>query len=156
VHVRRFHAAWLLRRYTTNNLAKVRQTIWLPTGLGTDVDQYPAIVAQTVDRMRRAGITGPYHLSVGSETYTRIIDTAEHGGYLLSDHLTRILGGQIVWAPGVDGAVVTSARGDDFLLDVGQDWSIGYTHHDADTIHLYLEESLTFHVAEPAAVHALA
>jgi len=125
-------------------------------GLGTDVDQYPAIVAQTVDRMRRAGITGPYHLSVGPETYTRIIDTAEHGGYLLSDHLTRILGGQIVWAPGVDGAVVTSARGDDFLLDVGQDWSIGYTHHDADTIHLYLEESLTFHVAEPAAVHALA
>jgi len=42
------------------------------------------------------------------------------------------------------------------LLDVGQDWSIGYNHHDADTIHLYLEESLTSHVAEPAAVHALA
>lgn len=123
--------------------------------LGTDLEEYPVIVAQAIDRMHRAGINGSYHLSVNPETYNRIIGAAEHGAYLLSDHLTRILGGQIIWAPGLDGAVVTSARGDDFLLDVGQDWSIGYSHHDADAIHLYLEESLTFHVAEPDAVHTL-
>ena len=123
--------------------------------LGTDVEKYPAVVAGTVDRLRRAGIGGPYHLSVGPDVYTRIIETAEHGGYLLLDHLTRILGGQVVWAPGVDGAVVTSGRGGDFLLDVGQDWSIGYHHHDADTIFMYLEESLTFHVSEPDAGYAL-
>lgn len=126
-----------------------------PAKLGTDVDKYPAVVARTVDQLRRAGIRGPYNLSIGPDGYTRIVDTAEHGGYLLLDHLTRILGGQVVWAPGLDGAVVTSARGDDFLLDVGQDWSIGYRHHDADTIHLYLEESLTFHVAEPDAAYHL-
>ncbi len=123
--------------------------------LGADVGRYPAVVARTVDRLRRAGISGPFHLSVGPEIYQRVVDTAEHGGYLLLDHLTRILAGQVIWAPGVDGAVITSARGGDFSLDVGQDWSIGYDHHDADTIHLYLEESLTFHVAEPDAVHAL-
>jgi uncharacterized linocin/CFP29 family protein len=46
----------------------------------------------------------------------------------------------------VDGAVVLSQRGGDFLLDVGQDLSVGYSHHDADVVHLYLEESFTFRV----------
>jgi uncharacterized linocin/CFP29 family protein len=51
--------------------------------------------------------------------------------------------------------VVVSQRGGDFLLDVGQDLSIGYSHHDADVVHLYLEESFTFLVAEPDAAVAL-
>lgn len=40
-------------------------------------------------------------------------------------------------------------------LDVGQDLSIGYRHHDADTVYLYLEESFAFRVVEPDAVVAL-
>ena len=47
----------------------------------------------------------------------RVVETAEHGGYPLLDHLRKILDGPIVWAPGVDGAVVLSLRGDDFVLD---------------------------------------
>ena len=50
---------------------------------------------------------------------------------------------------------MVSQRGGDFLLDVGQDISVGYHHHDADDVHLYLEESFTFHVAEPDAAVAL-
>ena len=48
-----------------------------------------------------------------------------------------------MWAPGVRGAVVVSLRGGDFLFESGQDLSIGYDHHDADLVHLYLEESFT-------------
>jgi uncharacterized linocin/CFP29 family protein len=122
-----------------------------PLPLGTDCDRYPSIVAKAVDMLRLDGVEGPYSLAIGPAGYTRIVETAEHGGYLLVDHLTRILGGAVVWAPGVDGAVVVSDRGGDFLLDVGQDLSIGYSHHDADVVHLYLEESFTFRVAEPDA-----
>lgn len=125
------------------------------TELGTDCARYPAIVARAVDQLRRRGIEGPYGLVIGSAGYTRIIETTEHGGYLLLDHLTRILGGTTTWAPGVDGAVVLTERGGDFLLDVGQDMSVGYRHHDADTVHLYLEESFTFRVVEPDAALAL-
>ena len=50
---------------------------------------------------------------------------------------------------------MVSQRGDDFLLDVGQDISVGYHHHDAEQVHLYLEESFTFKVAEPDAAIAL-
>ena len=60
-----------------------------------------------------------------------------------------------MWAPGVDGAVVVSLRGGDFLLESGQDLSIGYDAHDADSVHLYLVESFSFRVATPEAAVAL-
>ena len=53
------------------------------------------------------------------------METAEHGGWPLLDHLRKILDGPIVWAPGVDGAVVLSQRGGDFVFDCGEDLSIG-------------------------------
>jgi uncharacterized linocin/CFP29 family protein len=46
---------------------------------------------------------------------------------------------------------VLSTRGGDFLFDSGQDLSIGYESHDADAVHLYLEESFSFRVATPDA-----
>jgi uncharacterized linocin/CFP29 family protein len=42
-------------------------------------------------------------------------------------------------------------RGGDFVLDCGQDLSIGYLSHDAENVHLYLEESISFRVIEPDA-----
>ncbi len=87
--------------------------------------------------------------------YTGIVETAEHGGYLLLDHLRQILGGPLVWAPGVEGGVVLSLRGGDFVLDCGQDLSIGYLDHDAEVVRLYVEESLSFRVLEPDAAVVL-
>jgi len=98
---------------------------------------------------------GPYGLALGPATYTRVLETSEHGGYPLLNHLRQIIGGPLVWAPGVDGAVVVSQRGGDFLFDVGEDLSIGYDRHDSDTVDLYLVESFTFRVATPEAAVAL-
>ena len=119
--------------------------------LGDSPDSYPATIARAVDQLRRNGIEGPYALAIAPEGYTRIVETAEHGGYPLFEHLSRILGGQILRAHGLDGAVVVSQRGGDFLLDVGQDLAIGYADHDASEVHLYLEESFTFRAVEPDA-----
>lgn len=123
--------------------------------LGEDTDRYPGVVARAVDVLRQGGIEGPFALAVAPAGFTRIAETAEHGGYPLFDHLTRILGGQILRAPGLDGALVVSQRGGDFVLDVGQDLAIGYSDHDADTVRLYLEESFTFRVTEPDAAVVL-
>ena len=84
-----------------------------------------------------------------------MLETGEHGGYPLLDHLRKIIDGPLVWAPGVDGAVVVSLRGGDFLFDSGQDLSIGYDSHDAEAVELYLEESFSFRVATPEAAVAL-
>ena len=84
-------------------------------------------MAKAVELLRRAGIAGPYGLALGPDGYTGVIETTEHGGYpACFDHLRKILGGPIVWAPGVKGAVVLSLRGGDFLFESGQDLSIGY------------------------------
>jgi uncharacterized linocin/CFP29 family protein len=123
--------------------------------LGESADGYPRSVARAVEALRAVGVDGPYGLALGPDEYTRVIETAEHGGYPLFDHLAKILEGPIVWAPGVVGAVVLSLRGGDFLFESGQDLAIGYSHHDADEAHLYLEESFSFRVATPEAAAPL-
>ena len=119
--------------------------------LGDDCERYPRHVARAVEALLRAGIDGPYGLALGPDAYTRVLETSEHGGYPLLDHLRKIVGGPLVWAPGVQGAVVVSQRGGDFLFEVGEDLSIGYHEHRADAVDLYLLESFTFRVATPEA-----
>jgi uncharacterized linocin/CFP29 family protein len=127
-----------------------------PGRLGDDCTTYPGAVAVAVDELRRNGIEGPYALAIDPERYTAIVSTTEHGGYPVVDHLSRVLeGGTVVRSPGLAGALVLSQRGDDFLLDVGQDISIGYHHHDAEQVHLFLEESFTFRAVGPDAAIGL-
>jgi uncharacterized linocin/CFP29 family protein len=123
--------------------------------LGEDCELYPRHAAKAVDTLREAGVDGPYGLALGPDAHTRVLETSEHGGYPLLEHLREILGGPIVWAPAVDGGAVMSMRGGDFLFDSGQDISIGYASHDAEAVDLYLEESFTFQVATPEAAVAL-
>jgi uncharacterized linocin/CFP29 family protein len=123
--------------------------------LGSDPDGYPGQVACAVEQLLSSGIAGPYGLALGREHYRLVAETAEHGGHLLLDHLKRITDGPVVWAPGVDGAVLVSLRGGDFIFDCGQDLSIGYDSHDGDGVRLYLEESFSFRVATPEAAVAL-
>ena len=126
-----------------------------PTPLGDATDAYPRHVAGAVDRLLSSGVTGPYGLALGREQYRRVVETAEHGGYPLLDHLRKIVEGPIVWAPGLEGAVVLSLRGGDFVFECGQDLSIGYASHNSEVVQLYLEESFSFHVATPEAAVAL-
>jgi uncharacterized linocin/CFP29 family protein len=123
---------------------------------GDDFNDYPRPVAKAVELLLRCGVGGPYGLALGTDDYTGVIETAEHGGYPLFDHLRQILGGPIVWSPGVQGAVVVSQRGGDFLFESGQDLAVGYDHHDADDVHLYLLESFSFRVATPEAAVPIA
>jgi uncharacterized linocin/CFP29 family protein len=120
-----------------------------------DISKYPTAVAQAVNALRQTGIEGPYGLAICPDTYTKIVETAEHGGHLLLDHLEKILAGPLVWSPGLEGGLVLSLRGGDFILESGQDLSIGYLDHDADVVRLYLEESFNFRVLEPDAAVAI-
>jgi uncharacterized linocin/CFP29 family protein len=126
-----------------------------PITLSDDYDDYPGNVAKAVELLLEVGVDGPYGLALGPDGYTGVIESTEHGGYLVFDHLRKILDGPVVYAPGVRGAVVLSLRGGDFLFESGQDLSIGYDHHDSESVHLYLEESFSFFVATPDAAVSL-
>jgi uncharacterized linocin/CFP29 family protein len=127
-----------------------------PILLGEDCARYPRHVAKAVELLLGAGVGGPYGLALGPDAHTRVLETSEHGGYPLLEHLRAIAGGPLVWSPGVRGAVVLSMRGGDFLFEAGEDISIGYESHDADAVRLYLEESFSFQVATPEAAVSLA
>jgi len=126
-----------------------------PIGRGRSFDGYPSHVARAIELLLRNGIGGPYGIALGREDYTRVVETSEHGGYPLLDHVRKILQGPIVWAPGVKGAVVMSMRGGDFAFESGQDLSVGYLTHDLDTVTLYLEQSFSFRVLTPEAAVAI-
>ena len=74
-----------------------------PLPLGEDYAHYPVRVAKAVAVLLEGGIAGPYGLALGPQGYTGVVETTEHGGLVVFDHLRQILGGPIVWAPGVTG-----------------------------------------------------
>jgi uncharacterized linocin/CFP29 family protein len=116
----------------------------------SDARQYPAAVSQALETLRLTGVGGPYALLLGAEAYTKLA-AASDDGYPVESRLAKLLSGEIIWAPSLDGGLVLSARGGDFELHLGQDLSIGYLSHDAQDIQLYLQESLTFLVHTPEA-----
>jgi uncharacterized linocin/CFP29 family protein len=112
---------------------------------------YDDVITQAIAELKRSGVDGPYALALGPTQWTSVIEANEGGGYPLIRHLRDILGGAVEWVLGLDGAVVVSRRGGDFVLEVGQDLSIGYSRHDAESVGLYVEESFTFRVNTPEA-----
>jgi uncharacterized linocin/CFP29 family protein len=132
--------------YAAAQVTGVRQVSSNPgLALPADPKGYPDVVARALSRLRLAGVAGPYSLLLSADAYTAVSETTEHG-YPIREHISRLLDGEIVWAPAIDGAVLLSGRGGDFELRLGQDLSIGYLSHDADSVQLYFTESFTFAV----------
>ena len=113
--------------------------------LPAEVKEYPNAVSKAVSELRLAGVAGPYSLLVSADAYTAVSETSDHG-YPIREHVSRMVDGDIVWAPAIDGALLLSCRGGDYELRLGQDLSIGYLSHDADQVQLYFTESFTFSV----------
>jgi uncharacterized linocin/CFP29 family protein len=129
----------------------VHETPNEPVVIEEDYERYPSFVATAVARLKLGGIGGPYAIALGPRCYTGVVEQSEMGGYPVLEHLRLILGGPVVFAPGVSGAVVMSLRGGDAEIVVGQDFSIGYTDHDSDDVRLYLQESFTLNLCAPEA-----
>jgi uncharacterized linocin/CFP29 family protein len=111
--------------------------------LPEDPRDMPDAISQALTGLRLAGVDGPYSVLLSADVYTKVSETTAHG-YPIREHLNRLVDGDIIWAPAIDGAFVLTTRGGDFDLQLGTDVAIGYLNHDADTVQLYLQETLTF------------
>ncbi|MDT5176581.1 MAG: hypothetical protein QOJ95_779 [Mycobacterium sp.] len=109
----------------------------------SDPKDIPDVISQALSELRLAGVDGPYVVLLSADVYTQVSETTANG-YPILEHINRLVDGDIIWAPAIDGAFVLSARGGDFDLQLGTDVSIGYLSHDAASVQLYLEETLTF------------
>ena len=113
--------------------------------LPSDVRDYPDAVARALSQLRLVGVNGPYSVVLGADEYTALAETRDHG-YPVLEHVKRIVDGNLVWAPAIEGAFVLTTRGGDFELTIGQDVSIGYLSHTDTVVRLYLQETFVFRV----------
>lgn len=111
--------------------------------LPADVADYPNAISQSLEKLRLAGVDGPYSVLLGADAYTALAEASDQG-YPVIEHIKRIVSGDLVWAPALTGGCVLSTRGGDYELHIGQDVSIGYTSHTDTAVQLYLTETLTF------------
>jgi uncharacterized linocin/CFP29 family protein len=114
-----------------------------PIVLPSNVRSYPGAVARAVSQLRLAGVNGPYALVLGAEAYTAASGESDEG-YPVFHHIERVVGGEIIWAPAIEGGFVVTTRRGDFELDIGQDISIGYQSHSNKVVELYFQETFTF------------
>jgi uncharacterized linocin/CFP29 family protein len=125
-----------------------------PIVLPASAQEYPEAFAQAISQLRLVGVNGPYRAILSADAYTLVSETTHHG-YPVLEHLRRIVGEDIIWAPAIAGAFVVSMRGGDFALHIGQDVSIGYLSHNAESVRLYLQETMTFLLLAAEAAVAL-
>ena len=141
--------------YPDANIQGIRESTSNPIeSLPADVRDYPDAVAHALSQLRLVGVNGPYSVVLGADEYTSLAETRDHG-YPVLEHVKRIVDGNLIWAPAIEGAFVLTARGGDFELNIGQDVSIGYLSHTDSAVQLYLQETFLFRVLTTEAGVAL-
>jgi len=78
--------------------------------LPDDARVIPDVIAQALSELRLAGVDGPYSVLLSADAYTKVSETTEHG-YPIREHLNRLVDGEIIWAPAIDGAFVLARNG---------------------------------------------
>lgn len=111
--------------------------------LPPNLADYPTVIAKALEQLRLEGVDGPYTVVLGADAYTAVSEASDQG-YPVLEHIRRLVNGEIIWAPAIQGGSVLSTRGGDFAFHIGQDLSIGYLSHTDSSVRLYLQESFTF------------
>lgn len=122
--------------------------------LPASVHDYPHVIADALASLRLAGVNGPYSIVLGAQAYLAV-SGGDDDGYPVRKHIESMIDGKLVWAPAIEGVFVVSMRGGDLVLDIGQDFSIGYLSHTAEKVDLYLQESFVFRVLTSEATVAI-
>lgn len=122
--------------------------------LPASAKDYPSVIAAALAELKLAGVNGPYSVVLGANAY-QTVSSGDDDGYPVRKHIENMIDGKIIWAPAIDGAFVVTMRGGDLAIDIGQDFSIGYLSHTADTVELYFEESFVFRVLTSEATVAI-
>ncbi|MFC6014233.1 family 1 encapsulin nanocompartment shell protein [Nocardia lasii] len=125
-----------------------------PVAIPSNVVDIPDAISHALTELRLAGVQGPYSVVLSADLYTQVSETSDHG-YPIRTHIERLIEGEIIWAPAISGGFALTTRGGDFELALGQDLSIGYLDHDAETVQLYFQESFTFLVETTEAIVSL-
>lgn len=96
-------------------------------------------------------IPGPYEVVLSVPRYLAYL-SAYDGGDPVRAYLEPFIAGVHRSAVMSEGGALFSTRGGDFILTVGGDLSVGYRHHDQESVHLFCLETMTAQAITPEAV----
>lgn len=136
--------------FAPGNIVGMSQAAGGRLTLGLDVSKYPDAAARALLELRNKEIDGPYALVLGHRPFQVVQGT--YSAYPPRKQIEQLIGGPIIYSPFIEGGFLVSTRGGDLELTLGQDLSLGYETHDTKKVRLYLTESFTFRVLEPAAI----
>ncbi len=121
-----------------------------PIKIEEDRSSFFSAIFTARERLLEEGIEGPYNILMGTKHYN-LMNKLESACYPLFKKVQDLVGSEIIYVPELEDNSVMLAAGDDFELFVGQDISLGYKNHDADSVDLFLFETFTFKVNGPEA-----
>lgn len=128
----------------------IGRSSYQPVPLPKNSPDFPQAVARAVTALTTTGIEGPFALVLGTDAWAAVMQSGT-GGYPPKKLIRDLIQGEILLSPALEGGVVLSRAEGYFELSVGQDFAVGYVSHDRDRVELFLTESFTFRVLEPAA-----
>jgi len=108
-------------------------------------------VLKAVEKVDALGIPGPYELVLASTRYFAYL-RATNGGYPSERHLRDRVAAVHRASTLREAGALFSTRGDDFVVTVGGDLSVGYRAHDREGVHLFCVESVAAQTLTPQAV----
>ena len=123
--------------------------------IGNTPEKLLETIAEGITSLTARSVEGPYAFVVGPKLWSLM--SAHFQGYPIKMQAENILGGEVVLSPYLsddyqDEAYLVSTRGGDLELVLGQDLAVGYEKSTPTTVTLYIMESFTFRILEPAAV----
>lgn len=117
---------------------------------GKDPNEIMNVLTEGIIKLKKAYAEKPYTLVVGQEAYKRIL--AKETAYPLDKRIEELIGGKVIFSHVVDGAYLLPYNHDDLELTIGRDFSIGYKSHTSKKVKLFVTESFTFRVLDPAII----
>jgi uncharacterized linocin/CFP29 family protein len=129
-----------------SNTPRIALSDWsIPGRLVTDL-------LAAVQRLDTLGIKGPYEAVLSSQHYYSYLRQTGEGGVYPAAKQLGIVIEKVHHSPVIDGAVLFSTRGGDFLITVGGDFTVGYRWHDETAVHLFCVETIAGQLLTPEAV----
>ncbi len=105
-----------------------------------------------VQKLDSLGVKGPYEAVLSPQHYYSYLrQTGEGGAYPAAKQLGIVIE-KFHNSPTIDGAVLFSTRGGDFLITVGGDFTVGYRWHDETAVHLFCVETIAAQLLTPEAL----
>ena len=105
-----------------------------------------------VQKLDTAGVKGPYEAVLSSQHYYSYLRQTGDGGVYPAAKQLGIVIEKVHHSPAIEGAVLLSTRGGDFLTTVGGDFTVGYRWHDETAVHLFCVETIAAQLLTPEAL----